>query len=71
MTQYILTYLGGDQPASPEVGKQHVADYQTWLATLGDAAIAPMVHFKNTQTALLQPAVRLRCQAIPLFKRTR
>lgn len=50
MTQYILTYLGGDQPASPEAGKQHFADYQTWLATLGDAAIAPMVPFKNTQT---------------------
>ena len=23
MTQYIITYLGGDQPSSPEEGKQH------------------------------------------------
>jgi len=26
MTQYVIVYLGGDQPSSPEVGKQHMAN---------------------------------------------
>ena len=24
MSQYVITYLGGDQPASPEAGKLHM-----------------------------------------------
>ena len=27
MPQYIITYLGGDQPSSPEEGKQHFSKY--------------------------------------------
>jgi len=50
MNQYIITYLGGDQPSSPEEGKNHFAQYQEWLGSLGDAAIKPMVPFKNTHT---------------------
>jgi len=50
MNQYIITYLGGDQPSSPEEGKQYFAKYQEWLNSLGDAAIKPMVPFKNVHT---------------------
>ena len=50
MKLYSLIYIGGDQPATPEEGKAHFAKYQQWLASLGDAAVEPMVPFKNTQT---------------------
>ena len=50
MTQYIITYLGGDQPSSPEEGKQHFAKYQEWLSSLGDSAVSPANPFKNTST---------------------
>jgi hypothetical protein len=50
MAQYIITYLGGDQPSSPEEGKQHFAKYKEWLSSLGDSAISPANPFKNTRT---------------------
>ncbi|MFW2438550.1 MAG: hypothetical protein ACN4GR_04180 [Arenicellales bacterium] len=50
MPQYILTYLGGDQPTSPEEGKQHFAKYKEWLSSLGDSAISPANPMKNTCT---------------------
>ena len=50
MNQYIITYLGGDQPSSPEEGKKHFAKYQAWLESLGDAAVMPMVPFKQIHT---------------------
>ncbi len=50
MTKYVITYLGGDKPASPEEGKQHFAKYTKWLASLGDAAVSPANPLKNTST---------------------
>ena len=50
MTQYIITYPGGDQPSSPEEGKQHFAKYKEWLSSLGDSAVSPANPFKNTST---------------------
>jgi hypothetical protein len=50
MPQYIITYLGGDQPSSPEEGKKHFAKYMEWLKSLGDAAISPANPLKNTST---------------------
>ena len=50
MTQYIITYLGGDQPSSPEEGKQHFAKDKEWLSSLGDSAVSPANPFKNTST---------------------
>ncbi len=50
MAQYIITYLGGDQPGSPEDGKEHFAKYQEWLSSLGDSAISPANPFKDTNT---------------------
>ncbi|MEH6471933.1 MAG: hypothetical protein V7752_11835 [Halopseudomonas sp.] len=50
MTQFIITYLSLGQPASAEERRQQFAKYQQWLASLGDAAIKPMVPFKNVHT---------------------
>ncbi len=50
MTQYIITYLGGNPPSSPEAGKQHFAKYNEWLSSLGNTAISPANPLKNTST---------------------
>ena len=50
MPQYMITYLGGDQPAIPEEGKEHFAKYQQWLASLNDSAISPANPLKDTCT---------------------
>ena len=50
MPQYVIVYLGGDQPSSPEEGKQHFAKYQEWLSALGDSAVSPANPFKDTST---------------------
>ncbi len=52
MAQFIITYLGGDQPSSPEEGKQHFAKYKQWLISLGEAAVSPANPFKNTHTII-------------------
>ena len=46
----MLTYIGGNQPSTPEEGKQHFAKYKAWLSSLGDAAISPANPIKNTST---------------------
>jgi hypothetical protein len=50
MPRYMITYLGGDQPSSPEEGKQHMAKYMDWLSSLGDSAVSPANPLKNTST---------------------
>jgi hypothetical protein len=50
MPQYIMTYLGGNQPSSPEEGQKHFAKYKEWLSSLGDAAVSPANPLKNTST---------------------
>ena len=50
MPQYVITYLGGDQPSNPEEGKQHMANYMAWLSSLGDSAISPANPLKGTST---------------------
>ena len=50
MPQYMITYLGGDPPSSPEEGKQHFAKYKEWLSLLGDSAVSPANPLKDTST---------------------
>ena len=50
MSQYMITYLGGNTPSTPEEGKQHFAKYKAWLAALGDSAVSPANPLKNTST---------------------
>jgi len=50
MSQYCITYLGGNKPATPEEGKQHMSKYMSWLSSLGQSAISPANPLKNTST---------------------
>jgi hypothetical protein len=50
MPQYLITYLGGNRPSSPEEGKQHMSKYRAWLSSLGDSAVSPANPLKNTST---------------------
>lgn len=50
MPQFVLTYLGGNHPSTPEEGRQHFARYMQWLDDLGDSAISPANPLTNTQT---------------------
>ena len=50
MAEYMITYIGGDQPSTPEEGQAHFAKYKEWLAALGDAAVSPANPLKGTST---------------------
>ena len=50
MKKFILSYLGGNQPETPEEGKAHFAKYRQWLGDLGDAVLIPAAPFKNPVT---------------------
>lgn len=61
MPQYVIVYLGGNQPSSPEEGKQHMEKYMQWIASLGDAAVRPTVPLKNTSTVSSDGTVTEGC----------
>lgn len=50
MKQFMVTYLGGDAPSSPEEGKENMQKFQIWLETLSSAVVKPMVPLENTHT---------------------
>ena len=50
MTQYCITYFGGDHPSDPGEGKKHFNKYMEWIGSLGEAAVSPMNPLKGTQT---------------------
>ena len=50
MAQYIICYIGGAEPTTPEEGKQHFARYNEWLTEMGDAVVNPASPFKDTAT---------------------
>ena len=58
MPQYMIVYIGGNQPSTPQQGQAHFAKYKQWLASLGAAAISPMNPLKNTQTVSADGSVR-------------
>jgi hypothetical protein len=60
MSQYIIVYLGGEKPSTPEEGKKHFAKYKEWLASLGDSAVSPANPFKNTNTVKSDGTVTAR-----------
>ena len=57
MPQYMITYLGGDQPSSPEEGKKHMSEYRDWLSSLGDSAVSPANPIKDTSTVSFDGSV--------------
>ncbi len=50
MSQYVIVYLGGNQPSSPKEGKQQMSKYMDWLSSLGDSLVSPANPLKNTNT---------------------
>ncbi|USD64024.1 hypothetical protein [Vibrio sp. SCSIO 43136] len=48
MAKFMLTYVGGNPPKSPEEGQQHMQAYQKWLADLGTAVVSPANPLKAT-----------------------
>ncbi len=50
MPEFMITYLGGDQPDTSEDGKKHFAKYKKWLDSLEDKAVSPANPLKNTRT---------------------
>jgi hypothetical protein len=46
MTEYVITYFGGNPPASAEEGAQNMQEYRQWMNSLGESAVSPA----NTQT---------------------
>jgi len=50
LPQFIITYLGGDKPSSPEEGQQNYSKYQEWLTSLGNSVVSPANPFKDTHT---------------------
>ena len=50
MARFLIAYLGGDQPASPEEAKEHFARYVDWLSSLGESVVSPANPFKSTKT---------------------
>ncbi|MDH3233603.1 MAG: YciI family protein [Alphaproteobacteria bacterium] len=41
MSNYIFAYHGGRKPESPEEGAELMAQWQAWIAGLGDAMVNP------------------------------
>lgn len=50
MTQFIISYHGGEKPESTEQGKAHFSKYMDWLSSLGESAISPANPLKGTIT---------------------
>ena len=50
MTQFVLVYLGGNQPATPEEAEKHFSKYMDWLKSLGDTVVIPTIPLKDTTT---------------------
>ena len=68
MPQYMISYLGGDKPSSPEEGKQHMAKYRAWLSSLGDSAVSPANPLKDTSTVNSDGSVDLPPRTSPPSK---
>ena len=50
MAQFLITYLGGNPPETPEQGQAHFAEYKAWLGKLGSAVVSQANPLKATVT---------------------
>ena len=50
MSEYFITYHGGNEPASPEEGSAHKAKFGAWVMGLGDAVVNPGTPLGQTMT---------------------
>lgn len=72
MPQYIFVYLGGEHPSNPEEGQKHLAKYQEWLMSLGEAVISPAIPFKDTHTVhtdgTIEPGTTSAMSGLSIFQ---
>ena len=48
MKQFVLVYLGGNQPTDPEAAQKHFTKYTEWLSSLGESLVVPTIPLKDT-----------------------
>ena len=58
MKQFVLVYLGGNQPPSEKEANNHFKKYMEWLSSLGDAVVIPTIPLKDTSTVSPDGAIR-------------
>ena len=58
MKQFVLVYLGGNQPTTEKEANEHFKKYVEWLSSLGDSVVAPTIPLKDTTTVSPDGAVR-------------
>ena len=58
MAQFVLVYLGGNQPSTPEEANKHYVKYTEWLSSLGDSVVIPTIPLKDTNTVSPDGAVK-------------
>lgn len=58
MTQFVLVYLGGNQPSSPEEANEHYSKYVEWVSSLGDSVVSPTIPLKDTHTVSPDGTIR-------------
>jgi hypothetical protein len=58
MTQFVLVYLGGNHPDSPEEANKHFKKYMEWLSSLGDSVVVPTMPLKDTNTVSSDGTIR-------------
>lgn len=50
MKQFVLVYLGGNQPSNEDEANKHFSKYVEWVSSLGDTVIVPTIPLKDTTT---------------------
>ena len=50
MKQFVLVYLGGNQPQNSAEANKHFEKYMGWLTSLGDSVVVPTIPLKDTTT---------------------
>ena len=49
MTQYVIAYLGGGKPETPEQGAKDMEKWKTWIMDLGSAVVNPGTPMGNSK----------------------
>ena len=58
MPQYIIAYIGGQQPASEEDGQSQMQKWKDWIEQVGDAVINPGTPLKDIRIMSPDGSVR-------------
>lgn len=50
MAHYLMSYIGGEHPTSPDEQKKHFDSYTRWLSSINEKILVPMMPLKDTVT---------------------